>query len=112
MKRKALIALFSLALSGLMPAPVTAGVTVRVAAEATVHGNEIALGDVATVQGDEALARRLRKLVIGPGSAARSEPAARSRLSAAPSGRGAARAVEGATSSFPTRCSSPAPSRS
>ena len=66
MKRKALTALFALALSGLVPAPVSAGVTVRVAAEATVHGNEIALGDVATVLGDEALARRLRKLVIGP----------------------------------------------
>jgi flagellar basal body P-ring formation protein FlgA len=65
-QRKALTALFALALSGLAPAPVAAGVTVRVAAEATVHGNEIALGDVATVQGDDALARRLRKLVIGP----------------------------------------------
>jgi len=65
-KGKALIALVTLALSVLVPAAVSAGVNVRVAAEATVQGNEITLGDVATVQGDEALARRLRKLIIGP----------------------------------------------
>ena len=66
MTRKALIALVTLALSVLVPAAVSAGVNVRVASEATVQGNEIALGDVATVQGDDALARRLRKLIIGP----------------------------------------------
>lgn len=66
MVRKALTALVPLVLFGLMPASASAGVTVRVAPEATVQGHEIALGDVATVQGDEALARRLRKLLIGP----------------------------------------------
>lgn len=66
MKRKAPAMLVTLLLVGLVPALASAGVTVRVAPEATVQGNEISLGDVATVQGDEPLARRLRKLVVGP----------------------------------------------
>jgi len=58
--------LVALLLSSLAPALVSAGVTVRLAAEAVVRGDEILLGDVATVEGDESLARRLRKLTLGP----------------------------------------------
>lgn len=44
----------------------TADVTVRVAPESVVHRDDLALGDVAAVEGDEALAARLRALGLGP----------------------------------------------
>jgi len=65
--RRVLILLAALVLLLVVwPTLAAAAVVVRVAPETTVQGNEITLGDVATVQGDEPLARRLRKVVLGP----------------------------------------------
>ena len=63
-----LIRLFGLAaLCAAAPAlPAWAAVTVRVEAEVTVRGEEISLGDLATVAGDEDLASRLRQVRLGP----------------------------------------------
>jgi flagella basal body P-ring formation protein FlgA len=66
MRLKALIAFAALALLALLPPPLWAGVTVRIAPEAVVRTDEISLGDVATVEGDETLARRLRQVKLGP----------------------------------------------
>jgi hypothetical protein len=44
-------------------------VTLRVEAEVTVRGEEISLGDLATVAGDEDLASRLRQVRLGPAPA-------------------------------------------
>lgn len=49
--------------------PAWAAVTVRVAAEVMVRGEEISLGDLATVAGDEDLALRLRQVRLGPAPA-------------------------------------------
>jgi len=66
-RRRLLILLAALVLLlAVWPMLAAANVMVRVAPETTVQGNEITLGDVAAVQGDEALARRLRKVVLGP----------------------------------------------
>ena len=65
MRLKAVIALAALALLALLPPPLWAGVTVRIAPEAVVRTDEISLGDIAAVEGDEALARRLRQVKLG-----------------------------------------------
>jgi len=68
MRLKAVIALAALALLALRPPPLWASVsvTVRIAPEAVVHTDEISLGDIAAVEGDEALAHRLRQVKLGP----------------------------------------------
>lgn len=70
------------ALVGLLglPAPGWAAVTVRVWGHAEVHGDRIRLGDVASVEGSPALARRLGEVELGlappPGEVLRVDPAA------------------------------------
>jgi len=46
--------------------PAAAGVTVRVAPDVVVRSDEISLGDLARIEGDEPLARRLRQVWLGP----------------------------------------------
>jgi flagellar basal body P-ring formation protein FlgA len=76
-----LIRLFGLAALGIAGAaawPAWAAVTVRVEAEVTVRGEEVSLGDLATVAGDEDLAYRLRQVRLGsapaPGGSQRIDP--------------------------------------
>ena len=49
-----------------VPAGAVAAVTVRLSAESVVRAGEILLEDVATIEGDEPLARRLRQVRLGP----------------------------------------------
>lgn len=66
MRLKAVIVPAALALLALLPPPLWAGVTVRIAPEAVVRTDEISLGDIAAVEGEEVLARRLRQVKLGP----------------------------------------------
>jgi flagella basal body P-ring formation protein FlgA len=59
----------ALLIASLLPLPAWAAVVVRLSPEAVVRGEEIALGDVATVEGDEPLAGRLRHVRLGPAPA-------------------------------------------
>lgn len=59
------VVLAALALAVSAPAA-WAAVTVRVAPEVTVQRDEIVLGDLGTIEGDEPLASRLRQLRLGP----------------------------------------------
>jgi flagella basal body P-ring formation protein FlgA len=61
-----MVGLGALVSIGVLPLPLWAGVTVRLAPEAEVRTAEISLGDVATIEGDEGLARRLRQVRLGP----------------------------------------------
>src|SRR3990170_8230086 len=49
-----------------VPAGAVAAVTVRLSPESVVRAGEILLEDVATIEGDEPLARRLRQVRLGP----------------------------------------------
>ena len=64
-----LVGLAALCIAGAAAWPAWAAVTVRVEAEVTVRGEEVSLGDLATVVGDEVLAYRLRQVRLGPAPA-------------------------------------------
>jgi flagella basal body P-ring formation protein FlgA len=55
--------------SALLPTAAWAGVTVRLAADAVVRGDEVTLGDLASIEGDQDLAQRLRQVRLGPAPA-------------------------------------------
>jgi len=69
------LALGGLALLGALgaaavpPASAEANVTVRLAPETMVRGDEISLGDLATIEGEPELASRLRQVKLGPAPA-------------------------------------------
>lgn len=62
----ALAVLLLLLAAAPVPAGAVAAVTVRLSAESVVRAGEILLEDVATIEGDEPLARRLRQVRLGP----------------------------------------------
>ena len=66
MRRLATVWMLVAAAIAALPHQGWAAVTVRVAPEAVVSADEISLGDLAAVDGDETLASRLRQLRLGP----------------------------------------------
>ena len=66
MRRSAVIGLGALVALGALPLPLWAGAIVRLAPEVVVRTDEISLGDLASIEGDEGLARRLRQVRLGP----------------------------------------------
>jgi flagella basal body P-ring formation protein FlgA len=71
--------LLALALGSALSTPAAwAGVSVRLPAEAVVKSDEISLGDLASIEGDQDLAQRLRQVRLGPAPA----PGASHRLDA------------------------------
>lgn len=64
-----ILGLAALVAGGAAAWPAWAAVTVRVEGQATVRGDEILLGDVAVIAGDEDLAGRLRQVRLGPAPA-------------------------------------------
>jgi len=65
-RRSAVIGLGALVALGALPLPLWAGAIVRLAPEVVVRTDEISLGDLASIEGDEGLARRLRQVRLGP----------------------------------------------
>jgi flagella basal body P-ring formation protein FlgA len=61
-----------------VPAAAGPGVTLRLPAEVTVQGPELTLGDLARIEGDPALARRVQRVSLGaaplPGGSLRLDP--------------------------------------